>query len=192
MLEVLLGAGLRYRKQFEGEAELQTVADMVESEGYGTNIVRDEEHSLVELQVNTMADALTTHVVVRHEFVDGPEYRELVGLTKELADLGDAPYIVADDKGGESTLKSREELLNHLMTAARKGIHIQRYKGLGEMNADQLWETTMNPETRRMVRVTIEDEVAADEIFTVLMGNQVEPRREFIQAHAHEVENLDV
>ena len=145
-----------------------------------------------ELQVNTMADALTTHVVVRHEFVDGPDYRELVGLTKELADLGEAPYIVADGKSGESTLKSHEELLNHLMTVARKGIHIQRYKGLGEMNAEQLWETTMNPETRRMVRVTIEDEVAADQIFTVLMGNQVEPRREFIQTHAHEVENLDV
>jgi len=192
LLEVLLGAGLRYRKQFESEAELRAIADLVEAEGYGTNIVRDEEHSLFELQVNTMADALTTHVDVRHEFVDGPEYRELVGLTKELADLGSAPYIVEDDKGGEAILKSREELLNHLMTAARKGIHIQRYKGLGEMNAEQLWETTMNPETRRMVRVTIEDEVAADQIFTVLMGNQVEPRREFIQKHAHEVENLDV
>ena len=82
LLEVLLGAGLRYRKQFESEAELQAVADLVEAEGYGTNIVRDDEHGLFELQVNTMADALTTHVVVRHEFVDGPDYRELVGLTK--------------------------------------------------------------------------------------------------------------
>jgi DNA gyrase subunit B len=192
MLEVLLGAGLRYRKQFESEAELQTIAGLVEQAGYGTNMVRDEVHGLFELQVNSTADALTTHVVVRHEFVDAPDYRELLSLSKELADLGEAPYVVEDDKGTEVTLKSREELLNHLMTAARKGIHIQRYKGLGEMNADQLWETTMNPETRRMVRVTIEDEVAADEIFTVLMGNQVEPRREFIQAHAHEVENLDV
>ena len=192
MLEVLVGAGLRYRKQFESEAELQTIAGLVEQAGYGTNMVRDEVHGLFELQVNSTADALTTHVVVRHEFVDAPDYRELLSLSKELADLGEAPYVVEDDKGTEVTLKSREELLNHLMTAARKGIHIQRYKGLGEMNADQLWETTMNPETRRMVRVTIEDEVAADEIFTVLMGNQVEPRREFIQAHAHEVENLDV
>jgi DNA gyrase subunit B len=85
-----------------------------------------------------------------------------------------------------------DRLVELLDEGARKGQSIQRYKGLGEMNADQLWETTMNPETRRMVRVTIEDEVAADEIFTVLMGNQVEPRRDFIQKHAHEVENLDV
>ena len=80
----------------------------------------------------------------------------------------------------------------HMLTGAKKGIRMQRYKGLGEMNADQLWDTTMNPETRRLLLVTIEDEVAADEIFTVLMGNEVEPRRDFIQTHAHEVENLDV
>ncbi len=192
LLEVLLAAGVRYRKQFENEAELQAVAAAVEEAGYGTGVVRDEEHGLFELHVNSTADALTTHVVVHHEFIDGPDYRELVNLNKDLADLGEAPYIVDDGKGDEAEIKSREELLNHLMTAARKGIHIQRYKGLGEMNAEQLWETTMNPETRRMVRVTIEDEVAADEIFTVLMGNQVEPRRDFIQTHAHEVENLDV
>jgi DNA gyrase subunit B len=137
-------------------------------------------------------DALTTNVAVRHGFVDGPEYREIVALNKELEELGPAPYVVEGEKDEKATLKSREELLNHLLAAARKGINIQRYKGLGEMNAEQLWETTMNPETRRLVKVTIEDEVAADEIFTVLMGNQVEPRRNFIQEHAHEVENLDV
>ena len=112
--------------------------------------------------------------------------------TKELDDLGKAPYTVEEEKGDPATLQSREELLNHLMAAARKGVHIQRYKGLGEMNAEELWETTMDPEARTLLQVSVEDAARADETFNTLMGDVVAPRKEFITAHARQVQNLDV
>jgi len=87
---------------------------------------------------------------------------------------------------------SLKEVLAYIKEVAAKGMHIQRYKGLGEMNPQQLWETTMDPEKRTILQVTLEDAVEADKMFTVLMGDQVEPRREFIEDHAHQVKNLDI
>jgi len=192
LLETLLSAGLRYRKQFEASSNLNDIAAALVEEGYTAQVTKDEENGLLRLRVISEDDALIEPVWVTHEFVDGADYREILGLHKELADLQEPPFEVLYERETEAVLKTKEELLAHMLTEAKKGIRLQRYKGLGEMNADQLWDTTMNPETRRLLVVTIEDEVAADEIFTVLMGNDVEPRREFIQKHAHEVENLDV
>ncbi|MDH7500920.1 MAG: toprim domain-containing protein, partial [candidate division NC10 bacterium] len=125
------------------------------------------------------------------ELIRLPEFRELRRLANRLEALGSPPYEIQGEKE-TITAKTRMELVDKVKEIARKGMAIQRYKGLGEMNPEQLWETTMNPETRSLLQVTIEDAVGAEEIFTTLMGENVEERRHFIQRHALEVRNLDI
>jgi len=105
--------------------------------------------------------------------------------------LGRPPYRLKA-KNQENPYRATDELVRAILDMGRQGLSIQRYKGLGEMNPGQLWETTMNPEMRTLLRVTLEDLTGVDEIFTILMGDEVEPRRNFIQTHALEVKNLDV
>jgi len=103
-----------------------------------------------------------------------------------------APPFTVGENGTKEEIATREELLERVLTAAKKDLTIQRYKGLGEMNPEQLWETTMNPEKRTLLQVEINDAVETDEIFTILMGDAVEPRRKFIEDNALDVRNLDV
>jgi len=137
-----------------------------------------------------------THGLERHfrlgaEFFGSAEYASLSRFGARLADLFDGGAEVRRNERVRSVRDFRE-VMEWLLEEAKRGQHIQRYKGLGEMNPEQLWETTMNPATRRLLQVRIEDAIAADEIFTTLMGDQVEPRRDFIEQNALDVLNLDV
>ncbi len=150
-------------------------------------IVKDEEHESFRIVLERDGLKLT----IDDEFLASPEFREVKNLFSELRGLGHPPYNVKYSNETHQFGSSRE-LFEFILTIAKKGINIQRYKGLGEMNPQQLWDTTMNPEDRTLLQVTIEDSIKAEEIFSTLMGDQVEPRKEFIAKHALEVRNLDI
>ena len=120
------------------------------------------------------------------------DYATLLDLWEKIAAAAKGPTTLIDEAGRETPVKGVDELLHAALERSRAGATFQRYKGLGEMNPEQLWETTMNPETRTLLKVTMEDAVGADEMFTVLMGDAVEPRREFIEKYALDVANLDI
>jgi len=152
---------------------------------------RDEERGLYLPRVQVLAHGVPREYRVTLDFLQSPDYQKIKALGETLEGLlAEDAYI----QRGESQRPIRHfaEALDWLMVQARRGTSFQRYKGLGEMNADQLWETTMDPESRRMLQVTIEDAIAADQIFTCLMGDDVDPRRQFIESNALQVSNLDV
>jgi DNA gyrase subunit B len=126
------------------------------------------------------------------EALKSPDYQALYELHEKIPPLYKGPCLVVDGSGKEATVHSSEELVRVVMDFAKEGATLQRYKGLGEMNPEQLWDTTMNPATRTLLKVTMEDAVAADEMFTMLMGDAVEPRRDFIEKNALYVVNLDI
>jgi DNA gyrase subunit B len=133
----------------------------------------------------------TQTTMIDAELCGSPEFEELRRLTNELRPVGEPPYtITAAQKS--TTADSLAAAVSDILAQARKGVDIQRYKGLGEMNPEQLWETTMNPETRTLLQVRIEDAYEADDIFSTLMGDEVEPRRRFIEENALSVRNLDI
>ena len=151
----------------------------------------DPERPESRIVVERIQHGLTDRFVFGHQFFDGGDYAQIAKAAGLLVGLIAAGAKVA--RGEKSIeISSFEQAYNWLMAEARRGPQIQRYKGLGEMNPDQLWETTMDSTTRRMLKVTVEDMIAADQIFVTLMGDEVEPRRQFIEANALNVANLDV
>ncbi len=160
----------------------------------------DPEHNCRKLVCSTRSNGSGIRTVIDREFLTSPEYRELKRLCGELLGVAHSPFMVKEGEqaGAQaadaraSELASHKALLDFVMERGKKGQSIQRYKGLGEMNPDQLWETTMDPESRVLLQVRIEDGVEADDIFSTLMGDHVEPRRKFIEDYALTVRNLDI
>ncbi len=192
VIEVLLHNEIRTKSSFEEMGNLIALKEIMLKKGFEPpEIVQDEEHNLFELHLTYVYNGQKIINRINWDLVSSVEYKSLFTLQKEIGQLQKSPVLVSS-RGRETLLNSGEELLRHILALGKEGVFIQRYKGLGEMNPEQLWETTMNPERRSLLQVTIEDAVEADEIFSVLMGDQVEERRRFIEDNALMARNLDI
>jgi DNA gyrase subunit B len=145
-----------------------------------------------ELTVRTRQTGVDRLTVIDRDFVQAGEFSELRRRFQNAESYGRAPFTLHSGRADPVEFATVKKLYERIDSDSRKGYDIQRYKGLGEMNPDQLWDTTMDPEVRTLVQVKVDDIIEADEIFTLLMGDAVEPRREFIQTNALNVRNLDV
>ncbi|NNM59205.1 MAG: DNA topoisomerase (ATP-hydrolyzing) subunit B [Legionellales bacterium] len=173
--------------------QLSQRMDQNKSKGsrYSVELHHDSERQLFLPKINIYHHGIAWPLILSGEFFSGMDYRYLAELGQKLKGLlEEGAYIARGDR--QKAVSQFAEVINWLYDEAKRGLTMQRYKGLGEMNPDQLWETTMAPMSRRLLQVTIEDAVAADEIFTILMGDEVEPRRHFIETNALLADNIDV
>jgi DNA gyrase subunit B len=152
------------------------------------------EHGAARIEIVPRPGSAAKPAVIDWNLVDSVEYEELYAIEQDVRSIGPAPYFVRDgEKATEETeLEDGDAVWDFIDQRGRKGTQLQRYKGLGEMNPAQLWETTLDPNTRVMLQVRLDDVVQTDQIFTILMGDQVEPRRQFIEQNALSVKNLDI
>ncbi|MBW2167828.1 MAG: DNA topoisomerase (ATP-hydrolyzing) subunit B [Deltaproteobacteria bacterium] len=190
-IEFLVSEGATDKRMFKKEEFMKGLLERLQDNGFRVmDINFDEEGEYYEFTVTETQDGGQTSAV-NWEFLSSPELRQLTGMSKEFGDIKKGGYAITGDGEGKK-IDDPQQLLTELMERAKKGLTIQRYKGLGEMNPGQLWATTMDPEKRTLLKVQIKDWVETDDIFTVLMGDKVEPRREFIQNNALEVTELDI
>jgi DNA gyrase subunit B len=179
-----------------GPADADAVVALVTADGqdddtYETELLSEDPMELVVRSVERRTGAAATHRL-RRELFSRPEFRRFVSVHRDLEGLAGAPPFAVSLGNRQGTALSFRELRKRVLEVAREGVPMQRFKGLGEMNADQLYETTMDPAKRTLRQVSVDDASVANEIFTMLMGDQVEPRRQFIESNAREVANLDV
>jgi DNA gyrase subunit B len=191
-LDVLFAEGFSDRSALGDGERVDALEAALKKAGFEhVQQMTDEATDVPFVRFSVGGNGTGKRVDITSELLSQYEFRQMAKAFEQLAAFGLPPYTV---KHGETTtlIASVDEMLEQIYKLAEKGLSISRYKGLGEMNPEQLWETTMNPETRRLLQVTIQDGVAAEEIFTTLMGDQVEPRRLFIQDNALDVKNLDI
>ncbi len=203
-IELLIRQGVENVKFLKDKQQMIYLKDLLLKDGYGVNEpIWNQEREIYEIMVThknsthqdvVVVDQETKPIKIGRGFVCSPEYQRCLVTGKNILKFDYPPFSVFNnDKTGAAVVKEdKRELLFYLIEEGKKGLGIQRYKGLGEMNPDQLWETTMDPNKRTLLQIKIEDVVDADEIFTILMGEEVEPRREFIQKNALNVSVLDI
>jgi DNA gyrase subunit B len=182
--------GRKLHDVFANEELLGKLEIALSEAGYKTELTSDEEHGTSSIEVKIPNTATT--VLINWDMATLVEFQRSIELYKSMPNMQSPPFVIAEGASSTTEVASRDEMFNHIIGAAKKDLHIQRYKGLGEMNPEQLWETTMDPEKRTLLQVRIDDAVETDQIFTILMGDQVEPRRKFIETNALDVKNLDI
>lgn len=188
VIDLLLGMGAESRAFLGDKQKMQVLAEKIQAFGYSAEILTDEEHTVQKLLFRQGSQSPR---LIAYQQLSSPEYQRLLVLHKAIGEMDQPPFTVKTESTS-TTLKDRQELIDHIMELGKKDLQIRRYKGLGEMNPEQLWETTMDPEKRTLLQVQINDAVLTDDIFTILMGDAVEPRRKFIEDNALDVKNLDI
>jgi DNA gyrase subunit B len=186
----LLQNNIYTREDFEEQGKLIAIKEDLEKTGHPVEILKDREHNLYSLQISdvTKKDQL---INIDYELCSQSDYKQCLKTYEEVRPFYEQGIKVIDGSK-EVNQEDPEELLRYINERGKEGITIQRYKGLGEMNPEQLWNTTMNPERRSLIKVSIDDAVEADQVFTVLMGSNIETRRLFIEENALTVRNLDI
>ena len=190
IVETMINMGIEDKAFFQNEENVGRLRETFIQKGYDVEPVQWSDEKLIyEIQIINPAN-----IRIGRGFVYSSEYQKCFQSGKSVMVYNNPPFTVISGENDtqQVTIATIRELIRHLMEEGKKGISVQRYKGLGEMNPDQLWETTMNPDKRNLLQVRVEDALDSDEIFTILMGDQVEPRREFIQNNALEVSALDI
>lgn len=190
LVEILLREGVDSLDSLRSKKRMEKIQSLLAEKGVVSVLSEDEEHGVYELGIQFQVNGMSVSCKVNVDLVLSAEYRNLHKIYQDLEKL--TPPFSLLSNGEKIKIENETKLLEYLYEKGRKGIVIQRYKGLGEMTPQQLWETTMDPDLRSLLKVSIRDAVEADKVFTILMGDEVESRRQFIEANALEAQNLDI
>jgi DNA gyrase subunit B len=190
LIDILLNNGVASSDFLKDKKKMDNIKRLLKESDISSDLNVDEEHGLYELAVNFRINGMKVSCKVNLDLIQSVEFRNLYNIHKDL-ETSRPPFQVLSDSE-KVKIENEAKLLDFLFQQGEKGIVIQRYKGLGEMTPQQLWETTMDPEKRYLLQVSIQDAVEADNVFTVLMGEEVESRRNFIEENALEAQNLDI
>jgi DNA gyrase subunit B len=207
MIDILMEENVRDKSFLRNIDQMRNLKRRFEKDGFEVgDILWNEDRDIYELMVGIKGNEKKDDIIIDKDHMEervvkvgrgliySKDYQIMCDISKKIEKYDQKPFVVENikDKKTETTSEDKKGLLKYLIEEGKKGISLQRYKGLGEMNPEQLWETTMNPNNRTLLKVKVEDAVDSDDIFTILMGEDVEPRREFIQTNALEVESLDI
>jgi DNA gyrase subunit B len=190
LIEILLDDEVKDADILRKQKKMEKIQSLLTEKGIVSILGQDEEHGVYELTFNFQINGMNVTSKVNYGLISSVEYRNLYKIHKDLAEFRPPFQVISDSE--KVKIENESKLIEYLFQRGKKGIVIQRYKGLGEMAPQQLWETTMDPESRSLLQVSIQDAVEADKVFTILMGDEVEPRKNFIEENALEAQNLDI